>query len=116
MCDVIIFCMGMYLFIILVFSHCYQFCVLFDVCGSSTHFGDGDLSGFSDLFLESLGTGCSFPGGTLGVKRPGREADHSPPSSAEVKECVELRLHGVVLSQAQGCLPRTRGRGRRKSL
>jgi hypothetical protein len=37
------------------------------------------------------------------VKRPGREADHSPPSSAEVKECVELdlhspiRLHGVVL-------------------
>jgi hypothetical protein len=34
----------------------------------------------------------------------GREADHSPPSSAEVKEWVELylhspmRLHGVVLS------------------
>jgi len=27
------------------------------------------------------------------VKRPGREADHSPPSSAEVKECVELYLH-----------------------
>jgi hypothetical protein len=26
---------------------------------------------------------------SLGVKRPGREADHSPPSSAEVKECVE---------------------------
>jgi hypothetical protein len=41
---------------------------------------------------------------SLGVKRPGREADHSPPSSAEVKECVELYLHspiglhGVVLS------------------
>jgi hypothetical protein len=38
------------------------------------------------------------------VKRPEREADHSLPSSAEVKECVELylhspiRLHGVVLS------------------
>jgi hypothetical protein len=30
---------------------------------------------------------------SLGVKRPGREADHSPPSSAEVKECVELHLH-----------------------
>jgi hypothetical protein len=29
-----------------------------------------------------MGTGGSFPG----VKRPGREADHSPPSSAEVKE------------------------------
>jgi hypothetical protein len=29
----------------------------------------------------------------LGVKRLGREADHSPPSSAEVKECVELYFH-----------------------
>jgi hypothetical protein len=43
-----------------------------------------------------------------GVKRPGREADHSPPSSAEVKEWVELylhspiRLHGVVLSKSTG--------------
>jgi hypothetical protein len=27
------------------------------------------------------------------VKRQGREADHSPPFSAEVKECVELYLH-----------------------
>jgi hypothetical protein len=36
-----------------------------------------------------LGTGGSFPG----IKRPGREADHSPPSSATVKECVELYLH-----------------------
>jgi hypothetical protein len=38
--------------------------------------------------LTYIGRG-SFPG----VKRPGREADHSPPSSAEVKECVELYLH-----------------------
>jgi len=30
---------------------------------------------------------------SLGVKRPGREADHLPPSSAEVKECMELYLH-----------------------
>jgi hypothetical protein len=30
---------------------------------------------------------------SLGVKRPAREADHSPPSSAEVKECMELYLH-----------------------
>jgi hypothetical protein len=30
---------------------------------------------------------------SLGVKRPGRKADHSPPSSAEVKERVELYLH-----------------------
>jgi hypothetical protein len=30
---------------------------------------------------------------SLGVKRPGREADHPSPSSAEVKECMELYLH-----------------------
>jgi hypothetical protein len=36
----------------------------------------------------SMGTG-SFPG----VKRPGRGADHPPPSSAEVKESVELYLY-----------------------
>jgi hypothetical protein len=41
---------------------------------------------------------------SLEVKRPGREADNSPPSRAEVKEWVELylhspiRLHDVVLS------------------
>jgi hypothetical protein len=27
---------------------------------------------------------------SLGVKRPGREADHSPPSSAEVKEYGDI--------------------------
>jgi hypothetical protein len=37
------------------------------------------------------------------IKRPGREADHSPPSSAEVKMVelyldVHIRLHGVVLN------------------
>jgi len=40
---------------------------------------------------------ASYPMGTgvfsLGVKRPGREADQSPPSSAEVKECMELYRH-----------------------
>jgi hypothetical protein len=30
---------------------------------------------------------------SLGVKRPGREADHSSPSSSEIKEWVELYLH-----------------------
>jgi hypothetical protein len=30
---------------------------------------------------------------SLGVKREGREADHSPPSSSEVKKYVELSLH-----------------------
>jgi len=48
----------------------------------------------------TMGTG----GLSQGVRRPGNKADNSPPSSAEVKERVELylkspiRLHGVVLS------------------
>jgi hypothetical protein len=36
-----------------------------------------------------VGTGGSFPGGKA---RPGRDADHSPPSSAEVKKEQELYL------------------------
>jgi len=41
---------------------------------------------------------------SLRVKRPGREAAHRPPSSAEVTECVQLHLyspnmpHGMVPS------------------
>jgi hypothetical protein len=40
----------------------------------------------------------------MGIKRPAREADHSPPPSAEVKNAwsytntPRIRLHGVVLS------------------
>jgi hypothetical protein len=40
---------------------------------------------------------------SLGVKRPGREADQSPPSSAEVKNAWSyistppIHLHGVVI-------------------
>jgi hypothetical protein len=36
-----------------------------------------------------VGTGGPFPGGKA---RPGRDADHSPPSSAEVKNEQELYL------------------------
>jgi hypothetical protein len=36
-----------------------------------------------------VGTGGPFPGGKA---RPGRDADHSPPSSAEVKNEYELYL------------------------
>jgi len=36
----------------------------------------------------TMGTG-PFPG----VKRPGRGVDHPPPTSAEVKEIVELYLY-----------------------
>jgi hypothetical protein len=39
---------------------------------------------------------------TLGVKGPGREGDHSPPSSAEVKECMELHLHSPNTSSWRG--------------
>jgi hypothetical protein len=35
----------------------------------------------------TMGTGGSFPGGK---SRPGRDSDHSPPSSAEVKNKSEL--------------------------
>jgi hypothetical protein len=49
---------------------------------------------------------------SLGVKRPGRETDHSSPSSAEVKNAWSytstppIRLHGVVISyrKAEGKL------------
>jgi hypothetical protein len=44
----------------------------------------------------------------LGIKRRGREADDSPPPSAEVKEWLELYLHspwrGAQLRKAQGQL------------
>jgi hypothetical protein len=36
-----------------------------------------------------MGTGGSFPGGKA---RPERDADHTPPSSAEVKKEYELYL------------------------
>jgi hypothetical protein len=39
---------------------------------------------------------------SLGVKWPGREADHSPPSNAEVKELVELYLHSTDTPPKRG--------------
>jgi hypothetical protein len=41
-----------------------------------------------------MGTGGSCP---RGEKRAGHEADHSPPSSVEVKECMELYLHSSLV-------------------
>jgi hypothetical protein len=50
--------------------------------------------------------------GTGGVKRPGREADHSPPTNAEIKKTwiytsIPICLHGVVLNwlSTGGTLP-----------
>jgi hypothetical protein len=78
--------------------------------GSRVRFPEG-AGNFSLHHRVQNGSGAhptSYPMGSrgsfLGVKRPEREIDHSPPYSAEVKECVELhlyspiRLHGVVLS------------------
>jgi hypothetical protein len=55
-------------------------------------FGSRQGEEFSLLLSTQTGSGAhpaSYPMGTggavPGVKRPGREADHSPPSSAEVK-------------------------------
>jgi hypothetical protein len=60
----------------------------------------GGAGNFSLHHSVQNGSGAhpaSYPVSTrgcfLGVKRPGRDADHSPPSSAEVKEWVELYLH-----------------------
>jgi hypothetical protein len=39
---------------------------------------------------------------SLGVKRPESKADHSPPSSAEVKEWVELYLHSPYMPSWRG--------------
>jgi hypothetical protein len=52
---------------------------------------------FSAASKPALGPTASYSmcTGTLSLRvmRPGREVDHSPPSSAKVKECVTLYLH-----------------------
>jgi hypothetical protein len=67
--------------------------------GSRFQFPAG-AGNFSLHYRVQNGSGAhltSYPMGTrgtfLGVKRPGREADHSPPSSTEVREWVEVYLH-----------------------
>jgi len=49
----------------------------------------------SRTVLDSTHAPIQWVPGTvyLCVKRPGREADHSPPCTVEVKEFVELYLH-----------------------
>jgi hypothetical protein len=39
---------------------------------------------------------------TLGVKQPVHEADPSPPSSAKVKECMELYIHSPNMPSWHG--------------
>jgi len=52
----------------------------------------------------------------MGVKRPGREADHSPPSSANVKEWVELYLHSPNTPSWHGAQLKKEGTGATLSL
>jgi hypothetical protein len=108
-----------------------HFCVVYAVCvlsgsrdssvGIATGYGLDDQGGgssipgrvnkFSLLHIVQTGPGVhptSYKMGTRGsfpgVKRQGREADQSSPTSAEVQENVDLythspiRLHGVVLN------------------
>jgi hypothetical protein len=68
--------------------------------------GDGN---FSLHYRVQNGSGdhpASYPMSiralSVGVKRPGSEADHSPPSDAEVKECVELYLNSLNVPSWRG--------------
>jgi len=64
----------------------------------------GGLGIFLFATMSRTALGPTHSMGTWDSSTSGREADHSPTSSAEVKECVELylhiplRLHGVELS------------------
>jgi hypothetical protein len=63
--------------------------------------GKGTLQVVRTGFGDHSGSYLMGSGGSsLGVKLPGREADHSSPSSAEVKNTTirRIRLHGVVLN------------------
>jgi hypothetical protein len=68
--------------------------------------GAGNVSLYHSVQTGSGTHQASYPMGTralfLGVKRSGREADHSPSSSAEVKECVELYFHSPNASSWGG--------------
>jgi hypothetical protein len=56
---------------------------------------------FDTVFNQPL-IQCVLAALSLGVKRPEREADHSPSTSAEFKECVDLYLHAPNMSSCGG--------------
>jgi hypothetical protein len=51
----------------------------------------------------------SYPMYTEGSFPGEREADHSPPSSAEVKECVELHFHSPNTPSWRGAQVKAQG-------
>jgi hypothetical protein len=95
---------------ITVYNKITDFCLGYrlDVRGSRVPFPAGAGNFFlyhrvqngSGAHLASYPTdvGSSFPG----VKRSVHEADHSPPSSAEVREYVDLCLHSPNTSSWRG--------------
>jgi hypothetical protein len=76
--------------------------------GGSSPGRGGNFSLHYRVQTDSGTHSVSYPvdtrGFSLGIKGPGREADQSPPPSAEVKKAwiytssPPIRLHGVVLS------------------
>jgi hypothetical protein len=46
-----------------------------------------------------------------GVKQPGLQAHHLPPSSSEAKECVELYLHSSNMSSWRGAQLKKKAQG-----
>jgi hypothetical protein len=60
--------------------------------------GAGNFSPQHNPASYPVGTGCSF----LGVKQLGHEVDHSPLSSAKVKESMELYLYSPNTSPWHG--------------
>jgi len=49
------------------------------------------------LWTQTVSCTKGTNGSSLGVESPGHEADRSHPSSAEVKDCVELYFHSLSL-------------------
>jgi hypothetical protein len=85
-------------FLILLYLFIYLYLVLSDEGNFKT---DGVQTGSGSQPSPIEWVPCVF---SLGVKRPGGEADHSPPSSADVKNAWSYTstppvcLHGVMLS------------------
>jgi hypothetical protein len=94
------------LFIFLIISFLYLLNYLVATATDYGLDGAGSIPGNAALFSTSsrpvLGSKQRPIQGAAGVKRPGREADHSPPSSAQVKNGgaippLTILLHGMVL-------------------
>jgi hypothetical protein len=78
----------------------YRWATSWTIKGSSPDRGGN----FSLYHRVKTGSGAHPASYLMGIMRQGHEADHSPPSSAEVKNAWSynstppIRLHGVVLS------------------